>query len=147
MYAHTRALTTQSHVHICAIHIYIYIYMHTPIHTHTYTHTHTHTHTHTQNASETLYIAELLLCCSTETCRNSRAAPHPPPPGDKGEMQVWYLCTPNVINLQIEPNPSLLLPGYSSYPPSHCKAELSEDLSSKGPSLIRQPKCCQEVNF
>ena len=38
---------------------------------------------------ETVYIAEVLLCCSSESCRNApRTPPHPPLPGDKGEMQV-----------------------------------------------------------
>lgn len=42
-----------------------------------------------QNAVETIYIAEVLLCCSSESCRNApRTPPHPPKPGDKGEMQV-----------------------------------------------------------
>ena len=37
----------------------------------------------------------MLLCCSTESCRNApRSPPHPPPPGDKGEMQV----VPIIIN-------------------------------------------------
>ena len=44
-----------------------------------------------QNAAETVYIAEVMLCCSSESCRNApKAPPRPPPPGDKGEMQV--LC-------------------------------------------------------
>ena len=48
-----------------------------------------------QNAVETIYIAEVLLCCSTESCRDApRSPPHPPPPGDKGEMQV----VPIIIN-------------------------------------------------
>ena len=32
---------------------------------------------------------EVLLCCSTESCRNSpKVPPRPPQSGDKGEMQV-----------------------------------------------------------
>jgi len=52
-----------------------------------------------KNASETLYIAELLLLCSTETCRNPRAPPHPPPPGDKGEMQVIPVILHHIAKL------------------------------------------------
>ena len=48
-----------------------------------------------QNAVETIYIAEVLLCCSSESCRNApRMPPHPPQPDDKGEMQV----VPIIIN-------------------------------------------------
>ena len=37
-------------------------------------------------------MVEVLLRCSTESCRNApKTAPRPPSPGDKGEMQVWYV--------------------------------------------------------
>ena len=42
-----------------------------------------------QMQSEAVYAVEVLLCCSTESCRGApKAAPKPPPSGDKGEMQV-----------------------------------------------------------
>lgn len=42
-----------------------------------------------QMQSEAVYAVEVLLCCSTDSCRGApKAAPKPPLPGDKGEMQV-----------------------------------------------------------
>ena len=42
-----------------------------------------------QMQSEAVYAVEVLLCCSTESCKGApKAPPKPPPPGDKGEMQV-----------------------------------------------------------
>jgi ATP-dependent RNA helicase DOB1 len=41
--------------------------------------------------SEAVYAVEVLLCCSTESCKGApKAPPKPPPPGDKGEMQQPY---------------------------------------------------------
>ena len=45
-----------------------------------------------QFQSEAVYAVEVLLCCSTESCRGApKVPPKPPPPGDKGEMQVRVL--------------------------------------------------------
>ena len=47
---------------------------------------------HLQTPTETKYVVEVLLRCSTESCRKApKADPHPPPSGDKGDMQVCLL--------------------------------------------------------
>ncbi|KAL5486646.1 hypothetical protein EMCRGX_G019154 [Ephydatia muelleri] len=45
--------------------------------------------TNQKNSTETIYVVEVLLCCSTESCRNApKNPPRPPPSGDTGELQV-----------------------------------------------------------
>ena len=42
-----------------------------------------------QHQSEAVYAVEVLLCCSTDSCRGApKTPPKPPPSEDKGEMQV-----------------------------------------------------------
>ena len=39
-----------------------------------------------------MYVAEVLLRCSTESCKAvPKMEPRPPPPDDKGEMQVTHI--------------------------------------------------------
>lgn len=42
-----------------------------------------------QKGTDFVYVVEVLIRCSTESCKTApKIAPLPPPPGDKGEMQV-----------------------------------------------------------
>ena len=53
-----------------------------------------------QNPMETIYVVEVLLHCSTESCRNAaKVPPRPAPPGDKGEMQVINTVVHLVLHL------------------------------------------------
>ena len=62
-----------------------------------------------QMQSEAVYAVEVLLCCSTESCKGApREPPKPPPLGDKGEMQVCihtYVHTSVVAGILGERNP------------------------------------------
>ena len=48
-------------------------------------------HSHIQDTTETIYIVDVLMCVSTESA-NNMTVPRPPPPKDKGEMQVSDKC-------------------------------------------------------
>ena len=51
-----------------------------------------------QMQSEAVYAVEVLLCCSSESCKGApKEPPKPPPPGDKGEMQVCSIIMYNII--------------------------------------------------
>ena len=101
-----------------------------------------------QMQSEAVYAVEVLLCCSTESCKRApKEPPKPPPSGDKGEMQVHAMPSGKQIESSVKISLQYFVAGAIWYSKLQNSAiSLSSNMSHCSVAQCRVTSCCEDRN-